>query len=220
MDETNKEALKEIAKTLHNIDGVLEIWIKFTLKQMSVYLPTDIMRKHDPKDIVSGTFEKLITGKRNWDKEKYPDFYKFMFLVITSEIRNIAKRYEPEDNFYFEKLELLESAAESEDGDSFDNESELDKPDYTAESDDKFLLVDQCFDALEGDAEAQEVLKLRYEERKNREIAELTGLTTDKVEAALKRIHRRVDPLIFKIFQQRGTKLPAGLKQRMRKTAN
>lgn len=210
MIETPEKILEEMEGVLKSVEGAYTIWLSYALKLMHLEFSEKTLRKTNANDILSGITEKFLDGKRNWDSEKYPDFYRFMFLVIKSEISNLAKLKDRLVYDHFEKLDYrakeLERKEEFESLSKFELHKENEIADFE-DNDGKHDLIDRCFDALNGKDE-EEVFVLIMEGKKTRHISAELHWENRKVEAVIKRIKRKAEPIIFNYFREKRITLP------------
>lgn len=217
MIETAERILDEMGRVLKTVEGAYQIWLSFTLKLMLAEFNDKTLRTINANDILSGITEKFLDGRRNWDSEKYPDFYRFMFLVIRSEVSNIAKLKDRLVYDHFENLERQASVIEERGELELLSKFELREGNEIADiskADAKYELIDRCFDCLNGKDE-EEVFLFIMEGKKARHISAELNWKTSKVEAAFKRIKRKVEPIIYDYFKEKKITLPskiAGLK--------
>lgn|GEM_PF-3153247 len=216
MIEVPENILNEIEQTLKTVNGCYGKWLAFTLKQMHAEFSENLLRRIEPGDIIGCIIEKLINGTRKWDREKYPSFFNFFYLLIRSEVRNLAKKQDNLliDNFVQEEdLEDIQVILfDDELASKFDNNGP-EKFSYPAEETDKFELVDLCFDILKDEEEKTVFLEI-MEGKKNRQIAAEKGIDISKVEAVIKRIRRRTIPIINEYLKKKKKRLPVKLIKR------
>lgn len=216
MIEGPENILNEIELTLKTVNGCYGKWLAFTLKQMHAEFSENLLRRVEPGDIVGCIIEKLINGNRKWDREKYPSLFNFFYLLIRSEVRNLAKK---QDNFLISNFIQEEDSGEMPEilfDDELASKFDDNKPEkffYSAEEADKFELVDLCFDILKDEEEKAVFLEV-MEGKKNRQIAEESGMDISKVEAIIKRIRRRTIPIISGYLKKNKKRLPVKLRMK------
>lgn len=204
MIETPRKILEAMERVLKTVEGAYKIWLSYTLKLMHCSFSSKDLRRINANDILSGITEKLLDGRRKWDSEKYPDFYKFMFLVIKSEVSNLAKQKDKLVYNYFEKISDRADELERRSEFDFLSKYELRQKNEIADNeinDKKFSLVDACNDVLHGQDEAL-VFECILDEMKPRHIAEILNWEVSKVNVIMKRIKRKVVPIIFDYYRK------------------
>lgn len=171
-------------------------------------------------DIITTLFEKLCTGERTWDKEKYPSFESYFFMLIKSHIFNLTLhefRMVPftEDycygsgespkphankgsvNLYDSGDDVLHQRKESRMSGFRGKQPGWDG--YPQE-----LLLQEfetlCLKVLKDDVDAGIIFLDLLVEDTNKEIAEDLGIDVSMVENAKKRIQRKLLPVYQEYF--------------------
>lgn len=88
----NLDEASEALRICINQPKMLDRLSYFTLKHIRLYFYCDSIRTATANDVVSEVFTKVLTGKRKWDKNKFPQIDNFLRMAILSYIRNEAKR--------------------------------------------------------------------------------------------------------------------------------
>lgn len=104
----NAEELHEVfSKFAQNNSHEYKMWLISANKWLNIYLPDTNNIKHEPYEIVHDLIDKLFSGKRTWNKVKYPEFNIYFKMIIRSHVYNIAnkmendiKRMEDEESIY------------------------------------------------------------------------------------------------------------------------
>ena len=175
-------------------DGLLN----YADKLLHLFLIGRIKIKYDAGDIVHSIIEKLYIGSRKWDYEKYPDFKRYFYLLIKSEISNLAK--------YEEKFaEIDDGTEEGEDRveEFLDFARNLSLEEILSGQDAK-ELKERCLKLLDGDDDAVLVFLESLEGNGNAGIAESLGVELSLVENAKKRMKRRLNLIYLEYFGRRG----------------
>ena len=130
---------------------------------------------YSPQDIFNMVVLKLLTGERVWDKVKYPDINKYLFVVIVSQVRNISKTEKP-------TIRL-----------KYDDSSSGDDPGMFGIDDKEF--IENCLSKLRHEKELQAIFLEFTKGAKNRDVVKSLTLDIRTVESAKKRIRRKLQPL-------------------------
>lgn len=136
------------------------------------------------EDIIGDTIESLVTGKRKWYKDRFPDFQKQFMSAYDSAISNTMS-----------KNELIPSKIQIDDleTDILDNES-----DYGS-------LLDFCIVCLKGmDASDEELLLFEpyiVQKQKRAEIAKDFGIEEKELTNIKKRLDRKI-PILNGLLKQ------------------
>ncbi|MDD8017241.1 MAG: sigma-70 family RNA polymerase sigma factor [Bacteroidota bacterium] len=166
----------------------------------------------EAEDVINTIFEKLYSGERTWDKEKYPCFESYFFMLIRSLVYNVALheyRLVPfTENYVSGKSETRTLPAAMN---ALDN-SDDDFPTYnkplreSVQWDDcppelaMQELETLCLKKLEHDADAGIIFLGMLDKKTNKEIAEDLGIGVSAVENAKKRIQRKLRPVYQECF--------------------
>lgn len=180
------EVVKAIEQCYKSIPDFHKRILYFTLKNIRIYFHCDCIGNITAEDVVEIAFEKILKGKRKWNKEKFPQFIDFLRVVIFSFIRNEKKRndrvkeigyYDVDGEPIIEAYpEYIKVCLEQ------DFESQLIEDDFETLSS-KFL------ENFKKDEVAYFVLEARLNGNdSNKEIAKKLGIKVREVESALKRI--------------------------------
>jgi DNA-directed RNA polymerase specialized sigma24 family protein len=161
------------------------------------YFFRDTIDNYTSDDVVSNVLEKIISCKRIWNKERFPDILDFIRISMLSYVRNEKKR-----KAKIELVDLYNAEGELEEWKHGDYLSVCIKNDLSyglLNVDEHEKLCDLLFCVLKEDVYATFVLEKRLEGmRSNIVIAENLGLEVKEVENALKRIKRKY----FEVFKQ------------------
>ena len=162
------------------------------------YFFRDTIGDYTSDDVVNNVLEKIISGKRRWDKERFPDVLDFIRISMLSYVRNERKR-----KAKFELVDLCNGDGELEEWKHkdylavcFDNDLNEDLLDHV-----KFWkLSEQLFFTLSEDVYATFVLEKRLEGfRSNIAIANNLGIEVKEVENALKRVKRKYNEIFMQL---------------------
>lgn len=129
-------------------------------------------------------------GYREWNKEKFPNLLDFLQTIINSLISHLNEHHKkfPSDE--------LDDQLSSENPDP---EKLVLQKDYQEK------LYNRIYQEVEGDDEMETVI-LYYEEEITtpRDIAARTGLNVIQVNNILKRLRRKLRPLLSQLFPEKG----------------
>lgn len=199
-----EEIIKVFESIINNGDGTYEKWLVTADMWLNNFLTGKLKNKYQAKDIVHDLFIRLCDGKRKWDKDKYPDFVIYFFMLIKSRVWNLAK--------YEERLvNAAESYYEDENGENgntgliIDNVNYLGLDQVLSEADEK-ELYQLCLEKLNDDEDGCIIFMEAAEGKSNREIAEELGVDIRFVENAKKRVKRKLLPL-FGEFMRTGVQI-------------
>ncbi len=191
------DALEEAYKNDPKLQTKL---LYYALKQIRLYFKKDTIESNSAEDVVQIIMEKLIKGKRKWDKKRTPNIIHLVLMAVISYIRNERKRIKNQ------KRKGAIEYIDHYDKEGFLNENNL--PEliraYTNEDlkDDEFRndvekFKQKCFMELEAknDIEGyyvfEQIIERTYstdEADTNIQIAEDLNITVSEVENAKKRI--------------------------------
>lgn len=206
MEQKPEEILAELERIHKESPGSYKKWLSFTVWQMKICFNRTKLQRFSAEDLIEDVIEKLIDGKRKWDKDKYPDLNKFMYRLICSHVKNLAKKKERHVYDYnFGEHDCPNDEVGKNTSRAKTSEQIFD---YVEEDQGKFHLTDACFDALEKDRECQKVFHLLIDGKKNRQIADELKMKTSDIVNIKKRIFRKVKPVIENEFAKRKIKLP------------
>lgn len=134
------------------------------------------------EDIVCILVQKLITGKRSRDRDKYPDFKNYCKKIIKSIVSNEKKKGNEEDN----ASKLMDIAGEEEIT-TISNHSRYSKKETEDSLEYKEFSEYVRSKIKEYDPLTQKVFKLALKEYQNSEIAVMLKTTVYKVELSKKK---------------------------------
>ena len=160
-------------------DGVYEKWLFSAHKQLQNY---HLHSCENAEDVVHTLYVKLMDGRRKWDKDKYPDFIIFFFMLIKSHIRNLAET-EKEEVELDDPVEKL-----------FRNyRSSLGQPSEFKEL---------CLKKLGDDENLRKIFYAFADGLANREVAKDLNLNIRIVQNTKKRIIRKLQPVYDQYYLQ------------------
>jgi RNA polymerase sigma factor (sigma-70 family) len=160
-------------------------------KLIKIFLNGKSKIKVEAGDIVHSVIMKLLTGKRKWDFEKYPDFNVYMYMLIKSEICNVT--------CYERKFVDIKDYGECDENifeEFIDRNKNLTLDEILSDKDAE-ELKERCLKMLSGDEDAAIVFLECIEGGNNKEIANRLGVKILFVENAKKRIRRKLNNLFF-----------------------
>ena len=168
-------------------------WLASADKYLYIFLNGRLRNKYEAKDIVHTLLDKLCSGERKWDKDKYPNFGVYFFMIIKSHVWNLSVVEEK----YVQTGDLYD-----EDNEEFDAEPAIDLDSLNSLSLKEVLsdkdaneLQNLCLKELKDDENAAIIFLYRADGLMNNEIAGDLGLDIKIVEAAVKRIKRKLAPV-------------------------
>ena len=194
----SEKILETIKEIMNKDDGTYEKWLSSAQRQLNIMLTGKLKNKYEAKDVVHCLIDKLYTGKRKWDCEKYPDFKIYFFMLIRSHISNLADFEEK----YVDVNDYRELDEECDNIPFFETNHFKPLRDILSEKDAK-ELEKLSLDALGNDEDASIVFCYLIDGLQNSKIAEELGVDKKFVESAKKRIKRKLLP-IFEEFFGRG----------------
>ena len=170
----------------------------FTLGYIRSYFEADTIDELGADDVLQIMIEKMLQGKRKWDKSKIADFPNFLRLIIISFIRNEKKRADRLNKvpLWDDEDELIEESYPDYVKACIQNDlvNGLLQGDYDSLS--KQLLLE-----FKDDTIAYFVLECKLEGgQSNLAIAGKLGLTVDDVINASKRIKYKFKTKLEKKF--------------------
>lgn len=185
----SKEEISLKIQQILNDKNTLKKLVNYTISLFKKYnIQISYM---EPIDFVYNAFDKLLSGRRKWDKAKFPNILNFILIIIHSDIRNEIKKYSINEKgsikyYYFESI-----YEENEEG-SLKHENLVDT---SIDLEINLVIQDTIERAAneiekKGDEEAWFVLDCFVNGMKNREIAEYLNIEVSRVENAIKRIKR------------------------------
>jgi len=129
-------------------------------------------------------------GYREWNKEKFPNLLDFLQTIINSLISHLNEHHNKFPS------------------DEIDDELSSDNPDpekLVLQKDLQEKLYNRIYQEVEGDDEMETVI-LCYEEgiTTPRDIAAQTGFDVAQVNNTLKRLRRKLRPLLSQLFPEKG----------------
>ena len=155
-----------------------------------------VKERYTAEDIVHSIIEKLYTGKRKWDYNKYPELFYHVIYLIRSIVNNLIR--------YEEKFIDLVSYDEIEGGleDIVPAANEINEPEadllYSKICEAELLKI--CDDKLKDDEDALLVFYELIENKgknSHKMIAESLGVDVQFVQNAYKRIKRKLIKVLF-----------------------
>jgi RNA polymerase sigma factor (sigma-70 family) len=186
---------------LKNDKGIYERWLAYADLLLKTFLTGKLRNKYEAKDIIHTLFEKLCSGKRKWDKEKYPNFITFFFMLIKSHIHNLAKF----EGKFFEVEEYNEEGEENENKNTsttMENINSTSLSSILSEANAK-ELIELSLEKLNGNDDDGIIFLSAKDGSPNRDIAEYLGIDISLVENARKRIKRKLLPLFEKFLERK-----------------
>ena len=171
--EATQDEIKRVFETLMvQNDGVYEKWLASAHVRLQNY---HLHSCESAEDVVHTLYVKLMNGRRKWDKDKYPDFIIFFFMLIKSHIRNLAETEkeeveldDPVEKFFGNNRSLLEQACE---------------------------FKELCLKKLGDDERLRKVFCAFADGLANREVAKDLNLNIRIVQNTKKRIIRKLQPV-------------------------
>lgn len=174
--------------------------------QADIYLNTlnlpRVKSRYSPQDIVHCIIEKLYTGVRRWDYDKYPDLFYHVIYLIRSVVNNLVK--------YVEKFtDVIICANEDEELEEIVNSLDEIKAPQEDEIFKKLLneeLMYLCSKALQKDDDALIVLLELLDTKEfasTKAIARNLGTDVKFVQSAIKRIRRKLKKTIIEYCEKK-----------------
>ena len=152
----------------------------FTLKDIKM------LEGKTPYDIAIEAIEKLYTGERTWDYEKYPDILNFLkYNIIKSMTNNLFKTINKKSIVFIKNNENFNEDIEYDFFSKFGIEGELERELYAKE------LLDDIEKELK-DGDEWQIFNYRLDGLKNSEISVELGIPINEVENIMKRIKRKL----------------------------
>lgn len=188
------EILEAFEKCLKNRErDYYAEWLASADAFLYLFLNGRLRNKYEAKDIVHTLLDKLCSGERKWNKDKYPNFAVYFFMIIKSHIWDLSvveEKYVRTGNLYDEDDEEL-SSDQAIDLDSLNSIS------YKEVLSDKDAneLIALCLEELKDDENAAIIFLYRADGLMNNEIAAELGLDIKGIEAAVKRMKRKLAPV-------------------------
>lgn len=170
----------------------------FTNSKIWYYFFSGTFRGKDANDVLQDVIEKIITGKRSWNKKKIPNIVEFILMVIVSHVRNEWKKKEiceecVEDFDNVQQLKENNLAELTRETARQDVENEL----FSRQYED---ICNECLANFEDDEIVYFVLELMLDGIKsNKEIAAELKISVNEVSNAKRRIKYRIKELLKKI---------------------
>lgn len=158
-------------------------WLVVADRYLKYYSKGIYERHLTAEDIVYELIEKILSGERNWDPEKTPNFNQFMYANIRSVVQGKLKSrqiVETVDNYY-------QKDEESRVKKFLPRGLAADNPDICNEID-TLDKIEKCYDRIMDDEECALVFLEWLEEKTSIEIGESLGLSVQEVERIKKRI--------------------------------
>jgi RNA polymerase sigma factor (sigma-70 family) len=172
MEATRDEIKTHFEAILKRDDGVFEKWLASAHFLLQRY---HLLEYESAGDVLNTLYVKLIDGPRKWDKEKYPDFVIYIFMLIQSSIRNLAETEKKKTAFHGETVTLLQQ----------EHHTPYPVPE----------LMDLCLNELGPDEVMRKIFSAMSEGLPNREVAEELNLNICFVQNMKKRIIRKLMPV-------------------------
>lgn len=166
-------------------ESIYKKWIAFADRLLHTFITGRRIINFQGIDIVHSLILKLILQKRRWDPQKCPEFEKYFFRLIKSEVSNHAK---------FEE-KFVDCLWEEDEYDDFDLPlNEVQKAGHkeilnNLEVED---LTSRCIKYLDGDEGALSVFIETARGGGNKKIAESLDVSLKFVSNAKKRIRRKL----------------------------
>ena len=154
--------------------------------------PMDLPRGETVESIVSLAFEKVLTGERQWDPDKEPEFKKYLMGVIDSLLSHLSRH---KDNTAVTTMpETAEPSGGRESGwqaqPPADPETALllrEQQQYEAQ------VVQLLLDTSQDDPVVADIIRtMQAGHAKAGEIAEVLGIPVTEVYNAMKRLDRKI----------------------------
>lgn len=196
---TKEECCAAIADAYRS-DKDLNIKINYiTLGKIRYFSFSNAVNGQSADDVVQNVMELIIAGKRNWDKDKFPNVINYLIAAIHSYVRNESKKkqkwksediYDENGNLKEDQIEkfLREAIAADISEDFFKEKLEG--------------LITELLHTLEPDLNAycvcDEILKNDTVEMNNEILAKRLGLTLQEVKLAKRKIKYRTNQIIIK----------------------
>jgi RNA polymerase sigma factor (sigma-70 family) len=187
-------------KILYEEKGLYRRWLTYADLLLWSSMAGKLRIKYEAKDIIHSLFDKLCTGCRKWDIEKYPCIKTYMFMLIKSEISNLTVN----ELKYVEVEKTTEEIAENTDQKGnliMEDIYSVSLADILSGADAQELF-DLSLNKLDGNDNDGIIFLLASEGSTNRDIADYLGVNVSFVENARKRIKRKLLPL-FEEFLER-----------------
>jgi hypothetical protein len=157
--------------------------------------PDQLPGGRTPKDMALDAIEKVWTGVREWDPDKYPNLYTHLKWIIDSDIDHLFKSKE------HDKSQRVPEA-------EFDRASETPNPEEQLIAKENMALEEEIRDEIYKMVEADEDLEtliLCFEEGidKPQDIAEQTGWDVSKANNVKRKLFRKAAKLKHLIRRKR-----------------
>lgn len=158
-------------------------WINVAGKYLKLYSNDKFENHYQPNDIVMELINKILSGERNWDPDRVPDFDQFIYLNIRSivegkfRVRNLV-----------ESVEVFEPAAKNGKVYKGLQEGQYEKEPHYEQLIDVDDKLTKCYDILSSDEECGIVFLEMLNGSTSIQIAEYIGADVAEVEKIKKRI--------------------------------
>ena len=164
--------------------------------------PKQLLGGKTPEDIALGAIEKVWSGVRDWNPDKYPDLIKHLMRIVDSDLNHLINSLESKKtprltdkfqesgkNIDYEEKHLNRSSIKYDSYDIVNPEKQL-----IAKEDEEFeeKVIKEFYEIVKGD-EDLEMLLICFEEGINKpeEIATQTGWDIQKVYNLKRKISRK-----------------------------
>jgi DNA-directed RNA polymerase specialized sigma24 family protein len=179
LEDEIREAFEAV---VNNDQGTYEQWLCIAQSLLRSYELTD---EYKAEDVLAELYLKLATGKRTWNREKFPELEKYFFVLIISHIKNLANEKKRKRRKEV-KIEHLNT----------DELKFLCAGDRRITYEEIKELVDLYAPKFQGDAQLEKILWKIMNEDTNKEIAGDLNIEVRSVVNAKRRIQRIFDPLL------------------------
>ena len=179
MEATQDEIIRGFATILKQTDGTYERLLASAHHRLENY---HLLECVNEKDVLHTLFIKLIDGDRKWDKDKYPNFVIFLFMLIKSHISNLAE---------IEKGEV-----------ELDDQMEINSQDIPGFHGQMHEFKELCLNELGKDESLRKIFCAFSDGLANREVAKDLDMSICDVQNAKKRIIRKLQPVYDQYYLQ------------------
>lgn len=151
-----------------------------------------------PEDVAQKAIADVLTGQRNWDPEKHPDFLRYMqYSVCRSIISNLYARSDRQKNKTINQSDCF-GPNETPDFEYY-NGNHVNFGLHYEQFIDNDIFLQKMETALESDDMGQMVLLSVLDGNPPRMIAKDLGISEDEVANAKKRIKRAAEKILISL---------------------